>query len=140
MTIWKKSKSVDEINKVMTQDTLMEALGIQITEVTENSLAGSMPVDKRTHQPFGFLHGGASVALAETLGSMASWLTIGEDKICFGMDIQANHIRPVTEGIVTGSATPIHLGSTTQIWDINIKNEENKLVCVARINMAVKKL
>jgi len=140
MTQWHKQYNEDQINDVMNQDTLMQTLGIKITKITENSLIGSMPVDHRTHQPMGFLHGGASVALAETLGSMASWLTIDDSKTTFGMDIQANHIRPVQSGTVTGEAMLVHAGKTTQIWDINITSDENKLVCVSRITMAIKDL
>lgn len=140
MTIWRKKLDAVQINALIHKDTLMESLGIEISSMTDNSLSGSMPVDKRTHQPFGFLHGGASVALAETLGSMASWLTIAEDQICFGMDIQANHLRPIRSGHVTGTATPLHMGSKTQVWDILIKDEKQQLVCAARLNLAIKKL
>jgi len=140
MIHWCKNFNEIQINEVMNQNTLMQALGIEITSITETSLIGTMPVDHRTHQPMGFLHGGASVALAETLGSMASWMTIDDSKTTFGMDIQANHIRPVQSGIVTGEAVLVHAGKTTQIWDINITNDDKKLVCVSRITMAIKDL
>lgn len=140
MIQWCKKINAAQVNAFMNQDTLMHALGIEITEITENSLIGTMPVDHRTHQPMGFLHGGASVALAETLGSMASWLTIDDTKTTFGMDIQANHIRPIQSGIVTGEAVLVHAGRTTQIWDINITSDDQKLVCVSRITMAIKDL
>lgn len=138
MSLWKKDRSVDDINEVMHKDTLMHHLGITITDCTDTALIGTMPVDKRTLQPFGILHGGASVALAETLGSMAAWMALPEHQIAVGMDIQANHFRPVTSGTVTGKATPLHLGKTTQVWDIAITNEDGKLVCASRINMAIR--
>jgi 1,4-dihydroxy-2-naphthoyl-CoA hydrolase len=138
MAIWHKSVNLDDINETVHKDTLMEQLGIQITELTDNAMIGTMPVDHRTRQPFGVLHGGASVALAETLGSMACWLTLEEPLICFGMDIQANHIRPMTSGLVTGIATQLHRGTTTQIWDIRLEDEQHRTVCVARLTLAIR--
>ena len=138
MAIWHKSVNLDDINERVHKDTLMEQLGIQITELTDNAMIGTMPVDHRTRQPFGVLHGGASVALAETLGSMACWLTLEDPLICFGMDIQANHIRPMTSGVVTGIATQLHRGKTTQIWDIRLEDEQKRPVCVARLTLAIR--
>jgi len=99
-----------------------------------------MPVDHRTHQPYGLLHGGASAALAETLGSVSSALVIDQEKfICVGIEINANHIRSIRSGIVTGTCTPIHIGATTHVWDIRIHDERNKLVCISRLTVAILK-
>ncbi|KZV15459.1 acyl-CoA thioesterase/ catalytic/ hydrolase, acting on ester bond [Dorcoceras hygrometricum] len=116
----------------------MEALGIRITEVGEDWLRGTMPVDRRTHQPYGLLHGGASVALAETLGSSAAMLALDPAKFrAVGLEINANHVRGVREGTVTGTAKALHLGRSTQVWEIRIEDEQQRLVCVSRITMAV---
>jgi 1,4-dihydroxy-2-naphthoyl-CoA hydrolase len=137
MAIWKQDTSLERING-WSSNTLMEALGIRITEVGEDFLRGTMPVDARTHQPYGLLHGGASVALAETLGSTAAMLTLDPAKeITVGLDINANHVRGVRSGIVTGTARPLHVGRTTQVWEIRIENEEGALVCISRLTMAV---
>ena len=138
MSLWHKEFNLDHINEHVHKDTLMERLGIQITAITDTAMIGTMPVDHRTKQPFGVLHGGASLALAETLGSMACWMTLEEPLICFGMDIQANHIRPMTSGNVTGIATQLHRGATTQIWDIRLEDERQRLVCMARLTLAVR--
>jgi len=137
MAIWKQDTSLERING-WSSNTLMEALGIRITEVGEDFLRGTMPVDPRTHQPYGLLHGGASVALAETLGSTAAMLTLDAAKeITVGLDINANHVRGVRSGTVTGTARPLHVGRTTQVWEIRIENEEGALVCISRLTMAV---
>lgn len=116
----------------------MEALDIQITELGDDFIRGTMPVDHRTVQPYGILHGGASVSLAETLGSIAAHLVIDGSKFyTVGQEINANHIRPASKGRVTGTARPIHLGRSSQIWGIEITNEDGKLVCISRITMAV---
>ena len=120
------------------RNSLVAHLGIELTEVGEDWLRGTMPVDARTHQPFGILHGGASVALAETLGSMAGNLTVDTSKeMVVGVELNANHLRAVREGVVTGTARPLHVGRTTQVWEIRIENEQGKLVCVSRITLAV---
>lgn len=117
---------------------MMEALDIRFTDVGDDWLRGTMPVDHRTRQPFGLLHGGASVVLAETLGSSAALLTLDVEKeVAVGLDINANHIRGVRGGIVTGTARAVHLGRTTQVWEIRIEEEQGKLVCVSRLTMAV---
>lgn len=117
---------------------MIEHIGINITEVGDDFLAGTMPVDHRTVQPMGILHGGASVALAETLGSMAASLVIDPSRqYCVGLDINANHIRSARSGYVKGVARPLHLGSSTQVWSIEIKDEQEKLVCISRLTMAV---
>jgi 1,4-dihydroxy-2-naphthoyl-CoA hydrolase len=121
--------------------TLANALGIEITEITEDYIAGKMPVDHRTHQPMGILHGGASVAFAETLGSIGGWLALPDESYyCVGLDINANHIRSVKDGYVYGKAIPLHLGKSTQVWEIKITNQEGKLVCISRLTLAVLKI
>ncbi len=112
-------------------------LGIEFTQIGEDYLEARMPVDARTRQPFGLLHGGASVLLAETLGSVAAYACIGEGKIAVGLDINANHVRGVKEGYVYGRATPIHLGKSTHVWEIRITNENQQLVCISRLTMAI---
>ncbi len=120
------------------RNTLMEHLGIEITSVSPDRIEARMPVDHRTHQPYGLLHGGASVALAETLGSIAAHCTLTDpNKYCVGLEINANHVRSVKSGFVTGVASPVHLGNRTQVWEIRITNEKQELVCVSRITMAV---
>ncbi len=115
-----------------------EYLGIKFTEIGENLLKATMPVDHRTHQPYGVLHGGASAALAETLGSVGSALVIDTEKyICVGLEINANHIRSVKDGEVTGVATPIHLGRSTHVWEIRITDKNEKLVCISRLTVAI---
>ncbi len=137
MSIWKQTPDLEHING-WSSNTMMEALGIRITAVGDDWLQGSMPVDRRTHQPYGLLHGGASVALAETLGSTAAMLTVDAEKErVVGLDINANHVRGVRSGTVTGTARILHLGRTTQVWEIRIENEEGALVCISRITMAV---
>jgi 1,4-dihydroxy-2-naphthoyl-CoA hydrolase len=117
---------------------MMETLGMCITAIGDDWVQGTMPVDHRTHQPYGLLHGGASVALAETLGSIAAMLTLDPtQEIAVGLDINANHVRGVRSGTVTGTAKMLHLGRTTQVWEIRIENEEGALVCISRITMAV---
>ncbi len=122
------------------KDTLGEHLGMQFIEVGDDYLKATMPVDKRTHQPYGLLHGGASVALAETIGSVASALIINPEKMmCVGLEINANHVRGVSEGLVTGIATPLHLGGSTHVWDIKIYDNQERLVCVSRLTVALLK-
>ncbi|UOQ52531.1 hotdog fold thioesterase [Hymenobacter cellulosivorans] len=121
------------------RNTLGEHLGIEITEVGDRLLVGRMPVDRRTHQPMGLLHGGASVALAETLGSIGAALQVDvRKKACVGLEINANHLKGVHSGWVVGRATALHVGRSTQVWEIRITHEETGvLVCVSRITMAV---
>lgn len=118
--------------------TLVEHLGIEILEVGSDLIRGRMPVDSRTHQPFGLLHGGASVALAETLGSMGASLYIDpEHAMAVGLEINANHLRAVTSGWVTGTARPIHIGRSTQVWDIRVEDERGRQTCISRLTMAI---
>ena len=135
MSIWHQPIDLDHVN-AWSANTLVEHLGIRVTAAGEDWLRGSMPVDHRTHQPYGLLHGGASVALAETLGSSAGALMAGGNAVV-GLEINANHLRAVRSGIVTGTARPIHLGRSTQVWEIRIEDEAGKPVCISRITLAV---
>lgn len=129
--------TVTELNRA-SRNTLAEHLGIEVTAMGDDFIEARMPVDKRTHQPAGLLHGGASVALAETLGSLAAFSTLDNTiKTCVGLEINANHIKAVKAGFVTGVARPIHIGGRTQVWEIKISNELKELICVSRITMAV---
>ena len=120
------------------QNTLAEHLGIRVTEIGPDYVRATMPVNPHTHQPQGILHGGASVALAETVGSLAANLCIdGTKYVCVGQEINANHLRPVSSGLVTGTARPFHVGGRSQVWGIEVRDENDKLVCVSRITMAV---
>lgn len=136
MVLWKTQATLDQL-KERSKNTLVEHLGIEFLEIGDDYLKARMPVDNRTKQPTGLLHGGASVVLAETLGSVAARLCvdIGKKGIV-GLEINANHVRPVFEGWVTGITKPVHVGNATQIWEINIYNEEDKLVCVSRLTVA----
>ncbi len=133
-----RSTTLDALHS-FSQNTISNHLGIEFTEIGTDYITARMPVDKRTHQPFGILHGGASVVLAETLGSIASFLCLPdpEKQHAVGLEINANHLRPVKQGFVYGTVRPIHLGRTTHIWDIRITNEENKLVCISRLTVAI---
>lgn len=128
--------SVEQLN-ALSKNTLLTQLGIQITKLDDQAIEGEMPVDHRTHQVFGILHGGASVALAETLGSIGAQLNAPTGTQCVGLEINANHIKAVKSGKVLGRATPIHIGKTTQVWEIRITTEDHKLVCLSRITIAV---
>ena len=121
------------------KNTIGDHLGIEYLEIGEDYIAARMPVDHRTHHPFGILHGGASVVLAETLGSLSSFLLLPDTtkQQAVGLDINANHIRAVKSGWVYGKSTPLHVGRTTHVWEIRITNEENKLVCISRLTMAI---
>jgi 1,4-dihydroxy-2-naphthoyl-CoA hydrolase len=136
MSIWRSLRSLEELNTP--HGNLIDHLGIRFTEIGDDFVRGSMPVDARTIQPYGLLHGGASVALAETLGSMGAAMCVdAADYQCVGQEINANHVRAARSGLVTGTARPIHIGGRTHVWGIDIVNEANKLVCVSRITMAV---
>lgn len=140
MSIWKQQGlTIADLND-MNKNTLAETLDMQFTEIGDGFIRMQMPVNSSTHQPYGLLHGGASAALAETIGSVASWMCIDREKqICVGMEINCNHIRAIRTGIVTATATPLHLGATSHVWDIRIKDESEKLVCVSRLTVAVLK-
>src|SRR5690625_1098544 len=117
---------------------LMEALGIEVVTLEKQKVILTMPVDERTHQPAGYLHGGASVLLAETAASIGGFLHIDQEKeAVFGMEINANHVKSKQEGTVTATAIPLHIGRTTMVWDIKIKDEQNRLICVSRCTLGV---
>lgn len=120
------------------QETLLATLGIEVTEATRERVVATMPVGPRVHQPFGLLHGGASVALAETVASTAAWMNVDQAaEIVVGIEINANHLRAKREGVVTATATPLHVGRRTQVWDVRIADEEGRLVCASRCTLAV---
>jgi len=136
--IWQRSGLDPEQLTLGEANSLAAHLGIVITEVGEDFLTATMPVDARTVQPHGRLHGGASVALAETLGSLAANLTLDPAKqIAVGLDINANHVRPVKQGLVIATAHPEALGRTTQVWSIRIVDKQDRLVCISRLTMAI---
>ncbi len=138
MSIWfNKSLSLSNI-KDFGKETMADYLGMQWVEIGDDFLKLSMPVNEKTKQPYGILHGGASCALAETVGSVASALVIDMDKyICVGLEINANHVRSAKDGIVTGHCTPLHIGKSTHVWDIKIYDQSNKLICVSRLTVAI---
>ncbi len=138
MAIWfNKDLSIEHFAQIG-KGTMGEYLGIEFTEIGKNFLKARMPVDHRTRQPYGLLHGGASCTLAETIGSVASAMVIDTARFqCVGLEINANHIHSATEGFVTGVATPLHLGKSTHVWDIKIYNENEKMVCVSRLTVAI---
>ncbi len=137
MSIWKKEISLEAIKK-RSIDTMSDYVGIEWLEIGDEYIKASMPVDHRTQQPLGYLNGGASCVLAETIGSTAANYAVPEGSYCVGLDINANHLRPATKGQVIGVATPIHLGGKTQVWEIKIFQNE-KLTCISRLTMAVLK-
>lgn len=125
----------------MIENTLLEALGIEVTHIEEGKVIATMPVDGRTRQPFGILHGGASVALAETVASVGAYELVDKEvEAVAGQEINANHVRPKNEGVVTAVGTVLHQGRSSQVWDIKITDEQNRLICVSRCTMAVIKL
>jgi len=137
MSIWSVQSTLEGLNG-FSRNTMVEHIGIEFLEIGDDYIKARMPVDHRTIQPLGLLHGGASVALAETLGSVAAYLCVdASQKTCVGLDINANHIRSATSGFVYGIVRPIHIGGSTQVWEIRITNEQDKLVCISRITMAV---
>lgn len=140
MPIWKlPNPMVDELNQ-LSAGTMAIPLGIQFTEVGDDYLIATMPVNDNTRQPYGLLHGGASAALAETVGSVAASLCIDKEKyICVGLEINCNHIRGKKDGMVTARATALHTGATTHVWEIKINDERGKLVCISRLTMAILK-
>lgn len=138
MTIW-KAKIDTEIMTKRNENTMSDHLGIEFLEVGDDYVTARMPVDHRTRQPMGIMHGGASCVLAETVGSIAANFCVDEGHYAVGLDINTNHIRSVREGYVTAKAKPFHLGKTTQVWGIKIKDDAGKLVSVNRLTMAVLK-
>ena len=134
--IWQKNFTLENLNQLCS-NSAVSYLGIEISAFGEDWIEATMPVDHRTMQPFGLLHGGISVALAETIGSLAGSLCLEEGKTAVGLDINANHLRSVRSGKVTARATPINLGRNIQVWQIDIRTEENKLYCVSRLTLSV---
>jgi len=134
--IWQKNFTLENLNQLCS-NSAVSYLGIEISAFGEDWIEATMPVDHRTMQPFGVLHGGVSVALAETIGSLAGSLCLEEGKTAVGLDINANHLRSVRSGKVTARATPINLGRNIQVWQIDIRTEENKLCCVSRLTLSV---
>jgi len=136
MSLFRRRATVDQLN-ALSGNTAMQALGIVFTEIGEDFVCGTMPVDHRTRQPHGLLHGGASVLLAETLGSTAGGLCVQPDQGVVGIEINANHLAGVREGQVTGTARPLHVGRSTQVWEIRIEDERGRLTCISRLTLAV---
>jgi 1,4-dihydroxy-2-naphthoyl-CoA hydrolase len=134
--LWTRDVTLDGLN-AMREGNMTGHLGIEYTEVGPDFIRATLPVDERTHQPFGILHGGASVVLAETLGSVASHCCLPEGKMGVGLEVNANHVRSVRSGRVTGTVRPVHVGRSTQVWTIRITDEEDRLVCLSRLTLAV---
>jgi 1,4-dihydroxy-2-naphthoyl-CoA hydrolase len=135
MSIWRSARTLGELNNG--EGTLPHHLGMLFTEIGDDYLKGTMPVDARTRQPYGLLHGGASVALAETLGSMGASMCVDAGFQVVGQEINANHVRAARSGVVKGTARPVHLGGRSQVWSIEIVDEADKLVCISRLTVAV---
>jgi 1,4-dihydroxy-2-naphthoyl-CoA hydrolase len=137
MGIWRTEKTLEQIQEYG-RNTLSEHVGIRMTEIGPDYLRATMPVHRQTHQPSGVLHGGASVALAETVGSVAANLCVDmTTHMCLGQEINANHLRGVSSGLVTATARPFHIGMRRQVWHIEIRDEQDRMVCVSRLTMAV---
>lgn len=138
MPIWFDPNLTAAQLQLLAKNTMADHLGIEFTEVGEDFIRGRMPVDHRTRQPYGLLHGGASVALAETLGSVGAAMVINHAQYnAVGLEINANHVRGAREGHVTGTARPLHIGKSTQVWEIRITDERDKLICISRITVAI---
>jgi 1,4-dihydroxy-2-naphthoyl-CoA hydrolase len=137
MGIWRTTTSVEHLQE-HSRNTLAEAIGIRVTEIGADFLRATMPVKSITHQPMGVLHGGASVALAETVGSLAANMCVDQSLyLCMGQEINANHLRPVSSGVVTATARAYHIGKRSHVWQIEIRDDQEKLVCVSRLTIAV---
>lgn len=135
--IWHKELNLEEINSLFDR-YMAKLLDIKVAEITDNTLSCTMPITDNVRQPHGILHGGASVVLAESVGSVASNLIIDSEKYMgVGLDINANHLRPAKNGLLTATCTPLHIGKTTHVWDIKIKDERNRLVCISRLTVAI---
>lgn len=135
-SIWKTPISLEKLTEAH-RETAVDRLGIEFTEVGDDYLIARVPVDERTKQPVGLLHGGVSVVLAETIGSCGATYSSPPDQIAVGLEINANHIRSATQGWVTGIGRAVHLGRTTQVWEIKMTNEQDKLTCISRITVAI---
>lgn len=137
MSLWKQSASVEELNR-MQSGSIASYLGIEFVDIGDDYLVATLPVDERTRQPFGLLHGGASVVLSETMGSVGGFLAADPGSIVVGLEVNANHLRSATEGRVTGTCRPLHIGRTTQVWETQVHDEQQRLVCVSRLTVVVK--
>ncbi len=136
-SIWYRTPEPSLID-AMSKGTIDEHLGIKITQVGDDYLSGTMPADKRTFQPYGIVHGGANVVLAETLGSIAGAHVIDTNsQLCLGQEVSATHLRPVSSGMITGTARPIHLGKRSHVWEIRLENDQGKLSCIAKLILAI---
>ena len=135
-TIFRRPLGLEALN-ALSRGTAIETLGIEFTAVGDDHVVATMPVDGRSRQPYGLLHGGASVLLAETLGSSAGNMCVAEGEVCVGLEINANHVRAVREGLVTGTARALHLGRSTQVWEIRIEDARGRLACISRLTLAV---
>jgi 1,4-dihydroxy-2-naphthoyl-CoA hydrolase len=137
MSIWFQEYTLEELREIR-KGTLADHIGIRITEIGPDYVRGTMPVDERTYQPLGMLHGGASVVLSETLGSLAANMVTDPAKnSCVGAEVNANHLRPARSGVVTGTARPVHIGRSLQVWQTEIVNTDGQLVCISRLTMVV---
>jgi len=137
MSLWRQTPNLDDLNAAQ-RNTIGELLDIRFEAFDEQSITASMAVDARTHQPYGLLHGGASVVLAESLGSTASYLCIDTQKFyCVGLEVNANHLRGLRSGRVTAVARAVHLGRTTHVWDIRLSGDDGKTSCISRLSMAI---
>jgi uncharacterized protein (TIGR00369 family) len=137
MSLWRETPNLEQLN-ANSKNTILELLDIRFESFTEDSLTASMVIDQRTHQPYGLLHGGASVVLAESLGSSASYLCIDTSKyFCVGIEVNANHLRGLRSGRVTAVAYPVHIGRTTHVWDIRLTSDEGKASCISRLTVAI---
>ncbi len=137
-SIWQRKPDLDIINNQMNKGTIGEHLEILMTEVGDDYITGTMPADARTFQPYGVVHGGANVVLAESLGSIAGAHVIDfATSKCLGQEVSASHLRPVSSGLVTGTARPIHLGRRSHIWEIRLTNDEGKLTCISKLTLAI---
>lgn len=137
MSLWRETPNLEQLN-ANSKNTILELLDIRFEAFTEDSLTASMVIDHRTHQPYGLLHGGASVVLAESLGSSASYLCIDTSQyFCVGIEVNANHLRGLRSGRVSAVAHPVHIGRTTHVWDIRLTSEEGKASCISRLTVAI---
>ncbi|MFT5032456.1 MAG: 1,4-dihydroxy-2-naphthoyl-CoA hydrolase [Bacteroidia bacterium] len=137
MGMWKQSATIDDLNTEQ-ENSISSFLGIKFQEIGDDFIVATMPVNERTKQPFGLLHGGASVVLSETLGSVAGFLCAESGSMIAGLEVNANHLRSVTEGLVTGVARPIHVGRSTQVWETQISDQQGRRICVSRLTVMVK--
>lgn len=137
MGMWKQSATVGELN-TMQEGSIASFLGIEFQDIGADFIVATMPVNERTKQPFGILHGGASVVLSETLGSVAGFLCAEPGSVVVGLEVNANHLRSATEGEVTGVVRPLHVGRSTQVWEIHISDQQGRKICVSRLTVMVK--